>query len=124
MKKKQSNIDAAFTTEARPRTWSRDGISEISELTAPTVEIVRGEFLNDTFDPKVILTHKSITFNAASVQFFPDNQYVTVGIDKRNLRLVVQPKTSDDRYGINSPTSETAKTFRVHVRASFCVRHC
>jgi len=76
---------------------SRGGLRDYSEATADTVQRVRGQFLVDTFKPRVTFAYKTITFNMACVNLFPNDQYVSLGIDEQNLRLIVEPIVSYDK---------------------------
>jgi len=95
--KKDSNVDAAFTITAEQvkKQGSRGGIRDYSEVTAPTVQRVRGVFCSATFNPKVILSHKTITFNPSCVRFFPNCQYVIINIDPHQRCLIVKAGTED-----------------------------
>ena len=104
MENKKKNIDTVFRTKmdalmamlSEPVRKSQGGISDYSEVTAPTVQRVRGEFCSATFNPKVTLTHKTITFNPSCIKFFRNSQYVTVNIDPNQRCLIVQAGTEDE----------------------------
>ncbi|MDR0327066.1 MAG: hypothetical protein LBI05_02085 [Planctomycetaceae bacterium] len=115
MKSKRSNLDAVFHTRVEPvRTIrkSRGGISDLSELTAPTVQKVRGEFLSATFNPVVTIACKAMTFNQSCINFFPGSPHVTVSLDVRQRLLVIAPAVDESgdslqiahcRNGKNAP---------------------
>jgi len=114
-------FDKAFTSGKRMERIRRSqgGISDYSEVTAPGVERVCGEFLSSTFDPFVTITYKSVTFNTSCVNYFRESQYFLVRIDESSLRLVVEPTTEDNarglkvayfRNGKNIPRRCTAKS--------------
>ena len=103
-----------------PTAESHGGISDYSETQEKTVQRVRGELFSDPFKPKVTFTCKTITFNTASVNLFPDTQYVTISIDESNLRLIVDPATyyarnhlkfANVKNGKNVPRTCTTKHF-------------
>jgi len=71
---------------------SQGGMSDYSEITEELVERVRGEFITDHFKAKITLAYKTMTFNTACVNLFPDCQYVTINIDRhKRRRLYVEP---------------------------------
>ena len=88
------NAPAAIAEPIRKR---RGGLHDAGDAKAKTVRQVRAEFLSDTFMPKMTLAYKTITFNMACVNLFPDNLYVTISIDESNLRLIVEPATCHAR---------------------------
>ena len=105
---------------AEPVQKSRGGLRDYSEAIADTVQRVRGQFLIDTFKPRVTFAYKSVTFNMACVSLFPDDQYVSLGIDETNLRLMVEPTVSYDKdnlkfalykKGRNNPRTCVTKYF-------------
>jgi len=107
MKKKAAKKDTAPTVKnaapiamAEPEKKSRGGLRDYSEAKAKTVQRVRGEFLSDTYKPKITLACKTITFNTACVNLFPKCQYVSISIDESNLRLIVEPTMDYDKNGL------------------------
>jgi len=91
-----------------------------NETKANTVQRVRGEFLSDTFKPKVTLAYKTITFNMACVNLFPGCQHVTISIDVHKRRLFVESTVDHDdnslkfanvKNGRNVPRTSTTKFF-------------
>jgi len=79
-----------------PARKSQGGISDYSEVIAETVERVRGEFLSDWRKPKVTIAMKTVTFNMACVNLFPNNQHITINIDQQKRRLFVEPTEGYD----------------------------
>ena len=103
-----------------PIKTGRGGLRDYSEAQAKTVQRVRGEFLSDTFKPKITITHRTVTFNTAFVNFFPECQRVSIRIDASNFCLVVEPTFEFDKNGLkfvrfkdgkNIPRTCTAKDF-------------
>ena len=94
MKNKNSHLDAAFATKTDTVKQNRGGIRDYSEVQEATR--VRGEFVSGSFNPKVTLSYKTITFNPSCVRFFSDHPYVTIYIDAQNRRLFVKPVIEDD----------------------------
>jgi len=114
----EQNTNLPETTE--PVKKGRGGLRDYSEVTASTVQRVRGEFLSDTFKPRVTFAYRQITFNMSCVNLFPDDQYVSLGIDEQNLRLLVEPTVGFDKdclkfalvkKGKNNPRTCTTKYF-------------
>jgi len=50
--------------------------------------------------PAVTFAPKSMVFNMACVNLFPDCQHVTISIDEENLRLIVEPTTEYDKNSL------------------------
>jgi len=105
---------------AEPTKKSRGGLRDYSEAKAKTVQRVRGEFLSDTFKPKITFSYRTITFNMACVNIFKDCQHVSLGIDLKNQRLIVEPakdydkdalKFANVKNGRNIPRTSTTKYF-------------
>lgn len=103
-----------------PMKKGRGGLLDYSEAQAQTVQRVRGEFLSDTFKPRVTFAFRSVTFNMSCVNLFPDDQHVSLGIDEPNLRLIVEPTVYYDKNGLkfanykkgrNNPRTSTTKYF-------------
>jgi hypothetical protein len=76
---------------------SRGGLQDYNEARGKGVQRVRGEFLSQTFKPKITIAIDNLTFNTSCVNLFPDVQYVVVHIDETNLRLFIEPANSYDR---------------------------
>jgi hypothetical protein len=76
---------------------SRGGLKDYDEARGKDVQRVRGEFLSQTFKPKITIAIDSLTFNTSCVNLFPDDQHVVVHIDENNLRLIIEPVNSHDR---------------------------
>ena len=117
---KSSTNETAPTAVAEPIKKGRGGLRDYSEAQAKTVQRVRGEFLSDTFKPKITLAHRTVTFNMACVNLFPKDQYVSISIDESNLRLIVEPTIGYDKNGLkfanfkngrNIPRTCTTKYF-------------
>ena len=83
-----------FTIEGKK---SRGGLKSYEEIRKNSVQRVRGDFLASTFKPKITFAIDSITFNTSCVNLFPYNQYVTISIDEKNLRIVIEPCKLHDR---------------------------
>ncbi len=103
-----------------PLKKGRGGLRDYSEAKAKTVQRVRGEFLSDTFKPRVTLAFKTITFNMSCVNLFTDDQHISLGIDEQNLRLIIEPTVDYDKNGLkfanhkkgrNNPRTCTTKYF-------------
>jgi hypothetical protein len=75
----------------------RGGLNSYDESKGSTVQQVRGEFLSDTFKPKITMAFDSVTFNSSCVNLFPDERFVVISIDEPNLRLFVEPCSPYDR---------------------------
>lgn len=99
---------------------SRGGLKDYSEMRSGGVQRVRGEFLSETNKPRITIALKSLTFNMACVNLFPDDQYVSVWMDEPNLRLIIEPTVPYDRdvlkfaiykKGRNNPRKCIAKYF-------------
>ena len=88
-------LEASLAAETGQK--SRGGLSDYSEATAATVQRVRGQFLLDTFKPRVTFAYREVTFNMACVNLFPNDQHVSLGIDEQNLRLMIEPTVSYDQ---------------------------
>jgi hypothetical protein len=70
---------------------SQGGMGDYSEA-EDSVERVHGEFISDHFKPKITLAYKTMRFNMACVNLFPDCQYVAINIDwQKRRRLYVVP---------------------------------
>jgi len=78
---------------------SRGGIECLSELEAEGVIKVCNHMLSATFNPRVTISHKSITFSPSCASYFSDCQYFSVKVDDASLRLVVEPTTENDPKG-------------------------
>jgi hypothetical protein len=76
---------------------SRGGLLNYNESRGKGVQRVRGEFLSQTFKPKITIAIDSLTFNTSCVNLFPDDQHIVVHIDETNLRLIIEPVVSYDR---------------------------
>ncbi len=105
---------------AEPVKTSRGGLRDYGESKAKTVQRVRGEFLSDTFKPKITFSYNTVTFNMACVNLFAGCQHVSISIDEKNLRLIVEPETNYDKNGLkfanfkdgrNVPRTCTTKYF-------------
>ncbi len=88
------------TVVAEPVKMGRGGLKDYKESKSPSVQRVRGEFLSDTFKPKITFSFNTVTFNTACVNLFPGCQYVSFSIDLENLRLIVEPETDYDKNGL------------------------
>ncbi len=105
---------------AEPVKTGRGGLKDYKESKAPSVQRVRGEFLSDTFKPKITFSYNTVTFNMACVNLFPGCQHVSFSIDVKNLRLIVEPEGDYDKNGLkfanfkdgrNVPRTCTTKYF-------------
>jgi len=116
------NKDKATTPAAvvEPTKKGRGGLRDYSEAKAKTVQRVRGEFLSDTFKPKITFSYRTVTFNMACVNIFKDCQHVSLGIDLKNQRLIVEPakdydkdalKFANFKNGRNIPRTSTTRYF-------------
>jgi hypothetical protein len=76
---------------AEPVKKSRGGIGSYNESKTNTVQQVRGEFLSDTFKPKITIAFDSVTFNMSCVNLFPDDRYIVISIDESDRRLYIEP---------------------------------
>ena len=110
----------ASVVALEPVKKGRGGLRDYSEAKAKTVQRVRGEFLSDTFKPKMTLAYKTVTFNMACVNLFQNCQHVSISIDQSNLRLIVEPTQEYDKNGLkfanfkngrNVPRTCTIKIF-------------
>jgi len=97
---KSKTNETAPTAVAEPIKKERGGLRDYSEAKAKTVQRVRGEFLSDTFKPKITLAHRTVTFNMACVNLFRSCQYVSISIDEPNLRLIIEPTMDYDKNGL------------------------
>jgi hypothetical protein len=86
-----NNEHTSVPIASDPIKKSRGGISSYDETKTNTVQQVRGEFLSDTFKPRITIAFDSVTFNMSCVNLFPEDQYVVIGVDEQNLRLYVEP---------------------------------
>jgi hypothetical protein len=120
MKNKNNQKEVVSAAVAEPIKKERGGLRDYSEAKAKTVQRVRGEFLSDTFKPKITLTYKTVTFNMACVNLFQNSQHVSISIDESNLRLIVEPTQDYDKNGLkfanfkngrNVPRTCTTKFF-------------
>jgi len=111
MRKSLENaLDAMFEpVKWMPVDTSCGGISSYSEVTAEGVQRVWHKLFSGTFNPKITLAFNSITFNTSSVSIFPDSQYVFIGIDEVNRRLVVKPTTEHDEIGLKIANVKNGK---------------
>jgi hypothetical protein len=116
-KKDKATTPAAV---AEPTKKGRGGLRDYSEGKAQKVQRVRGEFLSDTFKPKITFSYKNVTFNMACVNIFKNCQHVSLGIDLKNLRLIVEPakdydkdalKFANMKNGRNIPRTSTTRYF-------------
>ncbi|MCL2344033.1 MAG: hypothetical protein FWC62_09110, partial [Firmicutes bacterium] len=55
---------------------SRGGLRDYSEARGKGVQQVRGEFLSQTFKPKITIGINSVTFNMSCVNLFPNDRHV------------------------------------------------
>ena len=101
-KKREDFLDSAVTTATsatavpEPDRKSQGGISDYSEVIAESVERVRGEFLSDWRKPKITIAIKTVTFNMACVNFFPNCQHITINMDRVKRRLFIEPTVDYD----------------------------
>ena len=59
------------------------------------IEQVRGEFLQDTFLPKINIAYNSIALSPSCVKLFPDSQHFSIYLDEQNVRLIIVPTTTE-----------------------------
>jgi len=64
------SFDKAFAQFPNNFPVRQDRISDISELMSPTIQRVRGEFLDDTFLPKIHIAHKSMALSPSCIGSF------------------------------------------------------
>jgi hypothetical protein len=86
------------------------GIECLSELTAEGVVQACGFMLSGAFNPRVTISHESITFNPACTKYFSNCQYFSVRVDDTSLRLVVEPTIEDDPKGYKVAYLRNGKT--------------
>ena len=79
---------------------SRGGLRDYSEINKKTVQRVRGDFLCPTYKAKITFAIDSVTFNAACVNLFPNDQYVVINIDETNQRIIIEPCDFYDRNSL------------------------
>lgn len=120
MKKKSSKKKAVPVAAPEAVKKGRGGIRDYGETKAKTVQRVRGEFLSDTFKPKVTFGYNTVTFNMACVNLFPGCQHISISIDEKNLRLIIEPAPDYDKNGLkfanfkdnrNVPRTSTTRMF-------------
>jgi hypothetical protein len=85
------------------------GFSKACNIKGATT--IHPSFFSATFNPRVTITHKSITFNPSCINFFPNCQYFFVCIDEASLRLVVAPTTENDENGLKVAYFRNGKYF-------------
>jgi hypothetical protein len=100
MENEPDYLDPIFSPKVDTTRRSRGGIRDYSEVTARGVQRVRGVFCSGTFDPRITITFKTITFSPSCVRFFPDCQHVTISIDEETRRLFVEPTADHDDNGL------------------------
>ena len=122
MKSKTNKTEAAPVAMAEPVRQGRGGLRSYSEATADTVQQVRGEFLEDTFKPRITLTYKTMTFNTACVNLFPGCQHVTIGMDEQNRRLIVKATTDSDENGWKFAIFKNGKNVPRTCTVKFCTK--
>jgi len=119
MENEGSSLDTVFAAKTTsiipvmPVRKSQGGISDYSEVTAESVLRVRGDFLSATFEPKITITLKTITFNPSCIRFLSDCQHIAISIDERHHRLFVEPAVEGNgmqlahfKIGKNVPRTE------------------
>jgi len=79
-----------------PERKSQGDISDYSEVTAESVERVRGEFLSDWRKSKITIAVNTVRFNMACVNLFPGCQHITISVDKEKRRLFIEPTVEHD----------------------------
>ncbi|MDR3109296.1 MAG: hypothetical protein LBU65_06360 [Planctomycetaceae bacterium] len=121
MTERNTNNAAVPAAVAEPLKRSRGGLHDYSEAKATTVQRVRGEFLSDTFKPKITLGCKTLTFNMSCVNLFQGCQYVSISIDESNLRLLVEPTLDFDKNGLKFANVKNSRNVpRLCTTKHFC----
>ena len=117
------SFDKAFAHFPNNPPVKQDRISDISELMSPTIQRVRGEFLDDTFMPKIHIAHKSMALSPSCIKLFPDCQHFAVYLDEENVRLIVIPTTVEDKNGLKFSNVKNGKIVpRLCTAKHFCQR--
>jgi hypothetical protein len=118
-------LDNAFEPAASmiPAQKSQEGLRDISELFDPSVQLVRGEFFDYAFKPKIHITHKSIVLSPSCARLFPDCQHFSVYLDEQNVRLILVPTTEADKNGLKLSNIKDSKVVpRPCTAKYFCAR--
>jgi len=97
------------TAEPVKKSSGEPSDSEIIEVLNVTGEYVRGEFLADTFKPKMTVTTTNVTFNTACVNLFPNCQHISLCMDKEKRRLVIQPTEEYDIHCLKFANFKNAR---------------
>lgn len=122
-KKTPCKKTVAPVAAAEPVKKGRGGVRDYSETKAKTVQRVRGEFLSDTFKPKITIGWKTVTFNMACVNLFPNCQHVTISIDETNLRLIIEPTKDHDKNGLKFANFKNGRNVpRTCTTRYFCLK--
>ena len=86
----------ALVAMADTKQESRSRLHDFHESKAKTVRRI----LPDTVKSNMPLTFEGVRFNQSCVNLFPNCQYVTICIDRENLRLFIQPMWEHDKDGL------------------------